>query len=225
MKTGSRGLALIKQYEGLRLEAYQDSVGIWTIGYGHTAQAGPPKPGAGMRITRLEAEAILARDLVEYERAVDEVVTRPPKQNQFDAMVSLCFNIGPGNFTRSSVARAFNIGEESRAAEAFLAWNKAGGRVLPGLTRRRAAEKRLFLSQGGTTPAKWAIAGAGGTIGGAALTNVADNFASSLGLGLSSFLDWRGLLVIGALIGIAGVATLWAIGENRRERLWDRLFE
>jgi hypothetical protein len=139
-------------------------------------------------------------------------------------MVSLCFNIGPGNFTRSSVARAFNIGEEARAAEAFLAWNKAGGKVLPGLTRRRAAEKRLFLSRGRTTPAKWAVAGAYGTIGGTALAGAADNFASSLGVGLSSFLDWRGLLAIGALIGIAGVATLWAIGEDRRERLWDLLF-
>lgn len=224
MKTGSRGLALIKQYEGLRLDAYRDSVGVWTIGYGHTAQAGPPKPAAGMRITRREAEAILARDLVDYERAVDKAATRLPRQNQFDAMVSLCFNIGPGNFARSSIVRAFNLGEDNRAAEAFLAWNKAGGKVLLGLTRRRAAEKRLFLAQGRTTPAKWAVAGAGGTIGGAALAGAADSFASSLGAGLSSFLDWRGLIVVGAFIGIASVATLWAIGEDRRERLWDRLY-
>ena len=224
MKTETRGLALIKQYEGLRLEAYQDSIGIWTIGYGHTAQAGHPHPVPGMRITQSEADAILARDLADFERAVDNAVARPPTQSQFDAMVSLCFNIGPGNFARSSVVRCFNLGDESQAAEAFLLWNKAGGKFLPGLARRRAAEKRLFLAQVGTTPAKWAVAGAGGTLGGAMLAGAAENFTSSFGYGLSSYLDWRGLLVIGALIGIASVAILWAIGEDRRERLWDRLF-
>lgn len=224
MKTGARGLALIKQFEGLRLDAYRDQVGVWTIGYGHTAQAGPPTPAAGLRITRQEAEALLIRDLVKYEAAVDGVLTRSPTQNQFDAMVSLCFNIGPGNFARSSVVRAFNKAEDNRAAEAFLAWNKAGGKVLSGLARRRQAERRLFLSHGATTPGKWAVAGAGGTLGGTVAAAAADSFAGNLGLGLSSFLDWRGLLVIGLLIGAAAMATLWAIGDERRERLWDRLF-
>jgi lysozyme len=224
MKTASKGLALIKQFEGLRLAAYRDSVGVWTIGYGHTAAAGEPRPRAGMRITKAEAEAILARDLGRYENAVLAALSRPATQDQFDAMVSLCFNIGPGNFTKSSVVRAFNVGEEERAARAFLAWNKAGGKILAGLARRREAEKRLFLSQTPTTSTKWAIAGAGGTLGGTIAAGAADSLASSLGFGLSSSLDWRGLLVLGALIGVAAMATLWAIGEERRERLWDRVF-
>jgi hypothetical protein len=139
-------------------------------------------------------------------------------------MVSLCFNIGPANFTRSNVVRAFNAGDDGRAANSFLAWNRAGGKILPGLTRRRKAEKRLFLSLAATTPGKWAVAGAGGTIGGTIAAGAADGFASSLGFGLSSALDWRGLLVIGGLIGVAAMATLWAIGRERRERLWDRVF-
>jgi lysozyme len=224
MKIASRGLALIKQFEGLRLAAYRDSVGVWTIGYGHTAAAGDPKPRAGMRITKGEADAILARDLGRYETAVLAAITRPATQDQFDAMVSLCFNIGPGNFTKSSVVRAFNLGEDRRAAQAFLAWNKAGGKVLAGLARRRQAEKRLFLSKAATPPAKWAIAGAGGTIAGTIAAGAADSFASSLGFGLSSSLDWRGLLVIGGIIGVAAMATLWGIGAARRERLWDRVF-
>jgi lysozyme len=223
MKTGTRGLSLIRQFEGLRLDAYQDSVGIWTIGYGHTHQAGPPKPVPGLRITRPEADALLGRDLTSYESAVEGALGREASQDQFDAMVSLCFNIGPGNFTRSSLVRAFNDGDERAAAEAFLAWTRAGGKVLPGLTRRREAEKRLFLSRGRTTPAKWAAAGAGGTVGGTIAAGVAQSFASSLGFGLSSILDWRGLLVIGLLGGISVTAMLWTAGEERRERLWDRL--
>ncbi len=222
MKTGNRGLALIRRFEGLRLEAYRDSAGIWTIGYGHTAQAGRPTPGPGMRITRAEADALLARDLGKYEAAVTAALTRLPSRNQFDAMVSLCFNIGPGNFTRSGVVRAFNAGDDRQAADLFLVWNRAAGRVLPGLTRRRQGEKRLFLS-GGTTRAKWAIAGAGGTIGGTVAAGVADSFASSVGHGLSSALDWRGLMVIGALAGLLAMGGLWAMGEDRRERLWDRI--
>jgi GH24 family phage-related lysozyme (muramidase) len=224
MKTGARGLSLIRQFEGLRLDAYQDSVGIWTIGYGHTHQAGPPKPMPGLRITRPEADALLVRDLTSHEAVVQDALRREASQDQFDAMVSLCFNIGPGNFARSSLIRAFNDGDEKAAAEAFLAWTRAGSKVLPGLIRRREAEKRLFLSRGRTTSAKWAVAGAGGTVGGTIAAGAAQSFASSLGFGLSSVLDWRGLLVIGLLAGITAIGLLWTAGEERRERLWDRLF-
>lgn len=223
MKTGFQGLRLIRQFEGLRLEAYEDEAGIWTIGYGHTAQAGPPNPKAGMRLTRKQADDLLAADLTQYETAVENALARAPSQVQFDAMVSLCFNIGPANFTRSGVIRAFNDGRTEQAAQAFLAWNRAKGRVLPGLTRRRQAERRLFLSAEGTTPAKWALAGAGSTLGGTLAAGAADSFASSFGFGLST-LDWRGLLVVGGLIGLMAMAALWAMGEERRERLWDRVF-
>ena len=222
MKIGARGLGLIKQFEGLRLDAYQDSAGVWTIGYGHTAAAGEPEPCAGMRISRGQAEAILVRHLGKYEAAVLSATTRPASQAQFDAMVSLCFNIGPASFSRSSVVRKFNAGDDAGSAEAFLAFDKAGGKALQGLARRRAAERRLFLSQG-TTRAKWAIAGAGGTMGGTIAAAIAESFAGSSGHGVAAMLDWRGLVAIGAMIGIAAVITLVAMGEERRERLWDKV--
>lgn len=144
MKTGSAGLALIKEFEGCRLTAYRDAVGVWTIGYGHTAAAGSPAPKAGMTLTQEQADDLLVADLAIYEKAVSSGLTQAPNQNQFDAMVSLCFNIGPGNFGKSSVRRFFNAGETAKAANAFLMWNKAAGKVLKGLTRRRAAEMALF---------------------------------------------------------------------------------
>ena len=147
MKINAAGLDLIKRWEGLRLTAYQDSVGVWTIGYGHTAEAGPPAPKAGMKITEKEAADILARDLGQYERAVTKAVSIMPSANQFAAMVSLCYNIGPTNFAKSSVVRLLNVGQPREAADAFLLWNKAGGKVLKGLTARREDEKKLFLTR------------------------------------------------------------------------------
>ena len=147
MKINAAGLDLIKRWEGLRLTAYQDSVGIWTIGYGHTAEAGPPAPKAGMKITEKEAADILARDLGQYERAVTKALSVAPTSYQFAAMTSLCFNIGPTNFAKSSVVRRMNEGNPKAAADAFLLWNKAGGKVLKGLTARREDEKKLFLTR------------------------------------------------------------------------------
>lgn len=147
MKINAAGLDLIKRWEGLRLTAYQDSVGIWTIGYGHTAKAGPPAPKAGMKITEKEADDILTRDLGQYERAVTKAISVAPTSNQFAAMVSLCYNIGPANFATSTVVKLVNAGDPRGAAEAFLRWNKAGGKVLKGLTARREDEKKLFLTR------------------------------------------------------------------------------
>jgi lysozyme len=145
MKISDHGLALIKEFEGLRLNAYRDAVGVWTIGYGHTSTAGDPVVKSGLKITEQEAGNLLRRDVVKYERAVEGKLTRIPNQNQFDAMCSLCYNIGGGAFARSSVLRFFNSGLDAKAANAFLAWNKAGGKVLQGLTRRRAAEMALYI--------------------------------------------------------------------------------
>jgi lysozyme len=145
MKLSQNGIDLIKKFEGLRLNAYQDSVNVWTIGYGHTSMAGEPVVRAGLKITAQEAENILRRDAIKYERSVQTALTRVPNQNQFDAMVSLCYNIGGPAFARSSVCRFFNEGKFAKAANAFLSWNKAGGRVLNGLTRRRGDEMGLFM--------------------------------------------------------------------------------
>jgi lysozyme len=149
MNTNRAGLNLIKEFEGLRTTAYVDPVGILTIGYGHTDAAGPPTVTKGMKITALQAEGILMTDLVKYEAAVLRAIKRAPNENQFAAMVSLCFNIGPGAFAGSSVARLFNDNLIQAAADSFRLWNKGtvkGNKVeLKGLTRRREAERALFL--------------------------------------------------------------------------------
>ena len=146
MKTSKAGIDLIKRWEGVKLTAYKCPAGIWTIGYGHTSAAGPPKVEQGMTITEREAEEILARDLFKYAQGVISAITARPTQPQFDAMVSLCYNIGPGAFAKSSLVRRFNAGNIAEAADAFLMWNKAGGRVLEGLERRRKEERALFLT-------------------------------------------------------------------------------
>lgn len=144
MKTSTAGRARIAEREGVRLKRYRDSVGIWTIGTGHTAAAGPPDPNVVKTITMAENDAILARDLAKFEAGVERAITRPMTQNQFDALVSLAFNIGLGAFAKSSVVRRFNAGDIDGAARSFLLWNKAGGRVIPGLVKRRESEKAQF---------------------------------------------------------------------------------
>lgn len=148
MQTNAEGLSLIKIHEGLRLKAYKDPVGIWTIGYGHTSAAGDPEVKAGLEITREEAEAILRRDLAKYEKAVADAVGEDLSDNQFSACVSLCYNIGPGNFVKSSIVRFIKQGRFTDAADAFLLWNRAGGKILPGLVKRRASEAALFVKPG-----------------------------------------------------------------------------
>ena len=98
MKLSDKGLNLIAEFEGKRLTAYRDSVGILTIGYGHTSAAGAPFVTQGLTITDAQALDILRTDAAKFENAVSRVLKRQPTQNQFDAMVSLCYNIGPGNF-------------------------------------------------------------------------------------------------------------------------------
>ena len=135
-----KGLALTEQFEGLRLEAYQDSVGVWTIGYGHTG----PDVHAGLTITQEQASALLLQDAGTAVAAVNRLVTVPLTQNQFDALVDFVFNLGSGNFAKSTLLRELNAGNTAAAAAQFLVWNRAGGVVLPGLTRRRQAEAELF---------------------------------------------------------------------------------
>lgn len=145
MKTSRAGIELIKKWEGCRLTSYLCSAGVWTIGYGLTSAAGIISVKPGMKITQAQADEYLVASLVKYEAAVQNALRRSPNQNQFDACVSLCFNIGPGAFTGSSIARRFNEGDARGAADAFRLWNKAGGRVLQGLVNRREAERELFL--------------------------------------------------------------------------------
>jgi lysozyme len=142
MKTSVAGREHLIREEGSRLKAYRDSVGIWTIGVGHSALAGtPPIPKKGMKITAAEEHEILERDLADFEGIVDRAVKVSISQSQFDALVSLCFNIGPSAFGRSTVLKRLNEGDYLGAAEAILMWNKP-----PEIIGRRRREYALFKS-------------------------------------------------------------------------------
>jgi GH24 family phage-related lysozyme (muramidase) len=136
-----RGLQLLKKFEGLSLTAYQDPVKVWTIGYGTTAGVKP-----GQRITEAQAEALLKRDLRRFEAAVERLVNVPLNSNQFSALVVFTYNAGARALATSKLLRVLNQGNYQAAANELLRWNRAGGRVLAGLTRRRQAERALFLS-------------------------------------------------------------------------------
>lgn len=141
------GLNLIKSFEGCELTAYQDVAGIWTIGYGHIRGV-----RQGMTITADQATQFLQEDLSDTEGAVDSMTsTAPTTNNQYAAMVSLCFNIGRGNFQSSSVLRFHLAGDYTSAANAFLLWDKGhvNGQLVEvqGLLNRRQAERDLYLTQ------------------------------------------------------------------------------
>lgn len=144
--TSAAGRKAITDREGNVLTAYQDSVGIWTIGVGHTSAAGLPKVGKGLKITAAESDEILSRDLKTFEAGVRAAVKVPLNQNEFDALVSLAFNIGVGAFSKSTLVKKLNAGDRAGAADQFFVWNKAGGKALKGLTTRRQAERKQFLS-------------------------------------------------------------------------------
>ena len=139
MKLGERGTEILKYFEGCKLTAYQDSVGVWTIGYGHTKGVFD-----GMTITQEEAEQMLLTELEEYEGYIENMVTVPLTQNQFDALVVWIYNLGPTNFKNSTLLKELNAGNYNAAGQEITRWNKAGGKVLAGLVKRREAEAELF---------------------------------------------------------------------------------
>lgn len=156
MKTSADGRRFIEAFEGRYLKAYQDSVGVWTVGFGHTTAAGEPYITRDMTITEDDADRILANDLAKVERQVLGCIQKPLNQAQFDALVSFTFNLGQGNLSRSSLARRINAGDYDVAGE-FIKWNRAGGQVLAGLTRRRKAESLMWT---GDVAGALAMAGA-----------------------------------------------------------------
>lgn len=140
-QTNDLGLQIIKRNEGLRLTSYQDTGGVWTIGFGHT----PSHPGQSISLD--QAEALLASDIAWAEDAVYGAThTVLTTANQFSAMVSLTFNIGANAFRRSTVLRRHTEGANMAAADAFLLWNQDNGEVLKGLVRRREEERELYLN-------------------------------------------------------------------------------
>lgn len=142
MMTSQDGIDLIKKFEGCRLTAYQDSVGVWTIGYGSTKDI-----KKGMKISKLMADGFLRDDLEEAEEAVNELVDADLTQNEFDALASFTFNLGRGNLANSTLLKKLNAGDKSGASEEFTRWVYAGGKELEGLVRRRKAEQALFKGE------------------------------------------------------------------------------
>ncbi|MEG7663762.1 lysozyme [Hafnia paralvei] len=146
MRASENGINLIKKFEGCRLTAYQDSVGVWTIGYGWTQPVDGKPVGKGMTITQQKADDLLKQGVIQYEAGVHGLVTVPLNQNQYDALVDFAYNLGVNALKGSTLLKKLNAGDYAGAANEFTKWNKAGGKELAGLTRRREAEKSLFLS-------------------------------------------------------------------------------
>jgi len=139
MKISQEGIDLIKHFEGCELESYLCSAGVLTIGYGTTKNV-----VEGMKISQHQAEELLAKDLEEFEEYVEDLIDVPLEQNQFDALVAWTYNLGPTNLKTSTLRKVLNKGAYDDVAEQIKRWNKANGKVLNGLVRRRNAEAELF---------------------------------------------------------------------------------
>jgi len=142
MKTSEEGRALIKKFEGCELEAYQCSANVWTIGYGHTQGI-----KEGDVCTQEDADRMLEEDLEEFEGYVQEAVNVPLEQHEFDALVAWTYNLGPSNLRSSTMLKRLNDSNFDQVPSEMRRWNKAGGKVLDGLVRRREAESLLFTNE------------------------------------------------------------------------------
>lgn len=199
------GIALIKQWEGLRLKAYQCSAGRWTIGYGHTATARP-----GMSISQIDADRLLLQDIslaeAEVSRAVDVTLT----DNQFAALVSWTYNVGTDAMRKSTLVRKLNAGDFGSVPSELARWNKVNGKPNKGLANRRAAEAGLW-ARGSfvasrdvepTTPAEPSSAKEAGTLGGVAAAAA----AAAPALTSLSGLHWAvGVALVAGLVGLAAI--------------------
>ncbi len=137
------GFKLLTTFEGCELTAYDDGGGVWTIGYGHTGDDVYP----GLTISQTQAEELLRIDLEKFESFVEDAVEAQLNDSQFSALVCFCFNVGPGGFGDSTLLRLLNQGNYQAAANQFPVWNKVNGQPWLGLTRRRLAERALFLGK------------------------------------------------------------------------------
>ena len=142
MQLSKTGIELLKHFEGCELKAYQDSVGVWTIGYGHTKGI-----YEGLEITQSEAEKMLVDELPEYEGYITDKVVPMLQQHEFDALVCWVYNLGPTNLSSSTMLKKLNAGEFKEVPFQMKRWDKAGGQPLLGLTRRRNAEALLFKGE------------------------------------------------------------------------------
>lgn len=141
MKISQKGIELIKNEEGLRLHAYQCPGNVWTIGYGHTKGV-----KENNTITETQAEELLREDIIYFEKLVNRLVKIEINQNMFDALVSLAFNVGSGNFSTSTLLKELNKSNYIETYNQFKWWRKSGGKILEVLVRRRFRERALFNS-------------------------------------------------------------------------------
>ena len=139
MKISQEGLSLIKKFEGCELEAYKCAAGVWTIGYGSTKGV-----KEGDTITQDGADKLLAEEMQEYEGYINDMVSVPLKQNEFDALVSWVFNLGPSNLKASTMLKVLNEGKYHEVPKQILRWNKVNGVPNEGLIKRRKSESLLF---------------------------------------------------------------------------------
>jgi len=175
-RINAAGLSLIQQWEGLKLTAYKDVAGIWTIGYGHTSAAGSPSVTPGMTITKAEASRILQNDLAKFEARVERLVTVSLTENQFATLVSFDFNTGA--LHKSTLLKKLNKGDYNAVPAELAKWVNAGGKKVQGLVNRRAAEaglwaKGAFVSSNTVTATTKANKADVATIGGAGAAGAA----------------------------------------------------
>lgn len=223
----SATINLIKEFEGCKLTAYRCPAGVWTIGYGTTAAASIEiEPKEGMKITETEAEKYLKLAIEKFAAAIKPTITQPINENEFGAFVSLAYNIGTGAFKKSSALRHFNAGDKAKAADAILMWNKAGGKVLAGLTRRRAAERALFLTPVGFAPhaethetAVTPDVPRDTPMESTTMQAGAVQAVSAVGAGVSAVSALSGTAQIVALVfcGIVALAAVWIMRERLRK--------
>lgn len=212
MRVNDATVALVKEFEGFRGTAYRCPAGIWTIGYGTTAAAGVGiSPKHGMTITESDAAAYLHATLDKFADQIALAITAPINENEFGAFVSLAYNIGPGAFKKSSALRYFNAEDKVAAAKAILLWNKAGGKVLKGLTRRREAERELFL-----TPVGGEFQGRTSAAQSTTIQASVVQVASGAGAGLAAIgaLDGNAQIVALVFAGVVILAALWVMRER-----------
>ncbi len=216
-------LKLVKRFEGFRATAYHCPAGVLTIGYGYTNQAGY---GPGVKIgdawSEIKAEAMLKEGLNRFADEVRPLLTRTPTDTQFGAMVSLAYNIGIGAFRTSTCLRRFNAGDLDGAAEALTWFNKAGGKVLRGLVRRRDAEAALFLNEipdVTSGPAPKPDRARQNPAQSTTLQASATQVAAAAGTGATALAALDGIAQIAALTlaGVIALAALWIMRERLRK--------
>ncbi len=229
MKLTTEGLDLIKRFEGFRANAYRDPAGIWTIGYGHTSAAGAPEVAEGMEISRDEAARILARDVDNFAAGVRKLLTRELSDRQFSALVSFAYNVGLAGLQGSSVLKAANAGNVAAVSRRLQLWVKAGGQVLPGLVKRRAAEAALFAGgDSSDSPITQVIESLRGKSLFGSTTNLAALITALTGTATALSASFKDIAAITGgeptalvLLGILLSASGWIIYQRRQKAVDD----